>query len=139
MNQVADWSFSFSTSPSNEYSGSISFRIGWFDLLAFQGTLKSLLQHRSSKASILFHSTFFMVQLSQSYMTNRKVIALAIHTFTSKVVSLLFNMVSRCIIVFLPRNKYLLISWLQALSAVIFGTQEKKTCHCFCFFPFCLP
>ena len=132
------WNFTFSISPSIEYSGLISFVLTGFIFLLSKG-LSSLLQHHSSKASILFHSAFFMVHLSQSYMTTRKIIALAIHTFASKVISLLFNMVSRFIIVFFPRSKYLLISWLQALSAVIFGTQEKKICHCFCFFPFCLP
>ena len=107
------WSFSFSISPSNEYSGLISFRIDWFDLLAVQGTLKSLLQHHSSKASILWCSAFFLIQLSHPYMTTGKTIALTRWTFVSKVMSLLFNMLSRLVIAFLPRNKRLLISWLQ--------------------------
>ena len=106
------WSFSFSISPSNEDSGLISFRIGWFDLLAVQGTLNSLLQYHSSKASILGHSAFFIVQFSHPYMTIGKTIALTRWTFTSKVMSLLFNMLSRLIIIFLSRSKHLLISWL---------------------------
>ena len=100
------WSFSFSISPSNEYSGFISFRIDWFDLLAVQGTLKSLLQHHSSKASILSCSAFFMVQLSHQYLTTRKTIALTKWTFASKVMSLLFNMLPRFVIAFLPRSKH---------------------------------
>ena len=112
------WSFSFSISPSNEYSGLISFRMDWFDLLAVQGTLKSLLQQHSSKASVLQHSAFFMVQHSHLYMTTGKTIALTIWTFVGKVMSLLFSMLSRLVIAFLPRNKRLLISWLQAPSAV---------------------
>ena len=107
---------SFSTSPSNEYSGLISFRIGWFDLFAIQRTLKSLLQHHSSKASILQCSVFFMVQLSHPYMTTGKTIVLTIWTFVDKVMSLFFNTLSRFIIAFLPRSKLLLISWLQSLS-----------------------
>ena len=106
------WSFSFS--PSNEYSGLISFRTDWFDLLAIQGTLKSLLQHHSSKTSILWHSAFFMVQLSHPYMTTGKTIVLTIQTLVGKVMSLLFNMLSRLVIAFLPRRKHLLISWLQS-------------------------
>ena len=106
------WSFSFSISPSNEYSGLISFRIGWFGLLAVQGTLKSLLQHHSSKASILQCSAFFIVQLSHPYMTTGKTIALTRQTFVGKVMSVLFNMLSRLVTVFLPRSKHLLISWL---------------------------
>jgi len=113
------WNFSFSLSPSNEYSGLISFRIDWFDLLAVQGTLKSLLQHHSSKASILWHSAFFIVQLSHPYMTAGKTIALTRWTFVGKVMSLLFNILSRLVIAFLPRSKHLLISWLQSPSAVI--------------------
>ena len=109
----------FSISPSNEYSGLISFRIDLLDLLAVQGTLKSLLQHHSSKASILRHSAFFRVQLSHPYMTTGKTIALTRWTFVSKVMSLLFNMLSRLVITFLPRSKRLLISWLQSPSAVI--------------------
>ena len=117
------WSFSFSISPSNELSGLISFRMDWFDLLAIQGTVKSLLQHHSSRASILQHSAFFIVQLSHPYMTTGKTIAL---TFTGKVMSLLFNMLSRFVIAFLPRSKHLLISWLQSPSAVIFGEVDYK-------------
>ena len=110
------WSFSFSISPSSEYSGLISFRI---DLLAVQGTLKSLLQHHSLKASILDHSSFFMVQLSHSYMTTgKKSVVLTIRTFVGKVMSLLFNIVSRFVIVFLPRSNCLLISWLQSLYLI---------------------
>ena len=107
------WRFSFSISPFKEYSGLISFRIDWFDLLAVQGTLKSLLQHHSSKASILWHSVFFMVQPSHLYMTTGKNIALTIQSFATKVMSLLFNMLSRFVIPFLPKSKHLLISWLQ--------------------------
>ena len=122
-------------SPSNEYSGLISFRIDWFDLLAVQGTLKSLLQHHSSKASILGRSAFFTVQLSHPYMTTGKTIALTRWTFVGKVMSLLLNLLSRLVITFLPRSKSLLISWLQSPSAVIFDTQENKICHCFHCFP----
>ena len=121
------WSFSFSISPSNEYSGLISFRMGWLNLLAGQGTLKSLLQHHSSKASILQHSTFFMVQLSYLYMTTGKTIVLTRWTFVGKVMSLLFNMLSRFIIAFIPRSKYLLISWLQSPSAVILEPRKIKS------------
>ena len=110
------WSFSFSISPSNEHSGLISFRMDRLDLLIVQGTLKSLLQHHSSKASILQHSAFFIVQLSHPYMTTGKTIALTRQTFVSKIMSLLFNMLSRLVIVFLPRSKRLLISWLQSPS-----------------------
>ena len=108
------WSFSFSISPSNEYSGLISFRMDWFDLLAVQGTLKSLLQHHSSKAFILQQSAFFMVQLSHPYTTTGKTLALTRQIFVGKVMSLLFNMLSRLIITFLPRSKHLLISCLQS-------------------------
>ena len=108
------WSFSFSFSPSNEYSGLISFRIDWLDLLAVQGTLKSLLQHHSSKAPILWHSASFIVQLSHPYMTTGKTIGLTRWTFVGKVMSLLFNMLSRLVVTFLPRSKRLLISWLQS-------------------------
>ena len=118
------WTFSFSISPSNEYSGLISFRIDWFDLLAAQGTLKSLLQHHSSKASILWLSVFFMVQLSHPHMTTGNTIYLTIQTFVSKVMSLLFNMLSRFVIAFLPRKQHLLISWLQSPSTVIL--EPKK-------------
>ena len=113
------WSFSFTISPSNEYSGLISFRMDWLDLLAVQGTLKSLLQNHSSKASILWLSVLFIVQLSHPYMTTGKTIALTRQTFVGKVMSLLFNMLSRLVITFLPRSKRLLISWLQSPSAVI--------------------
>ena len=113
------WSFSFSISPSSEYSGPISFRMDWLDLLAVQETLKSLLQHHRSKASILWHSAFFMVQLSHPYMISRKTTALSTQTFVSKVMSLLFNILSRLVIAFLPRSKGLLISWLQSPSSVI--------------------
>ena len=112
------WNFSFTICPSDKYSGLISFRMDWLDLLAVQGTLKSLLQHHSSKASILWHSAFFMVQLSHPYMTTGKTITLTRWTF-GKVMSLLFNMLSRLVIAFLPRSKHLLISWMQSLSAVI--------------------
>ena len=111
--------WNFSISPSNEYSGLISFGIDWFDLLAVQGILKSLLQHHSSKASILHRSAFFIVQLSRPYITTGKTIALTGWTFVGKVTSLLFNMVSRLVIAFLPRSEHLLISWLQSPSAVI--------------------
>ena len=113
------WSFSFRIIPSSEYSGMISFRIYWLDLLAVQGTLKRLLEHHSSKASILWHSAFFIVQLSHPYMTTGKTIALTRWTFAGKVMSLLLNMLSRLVIAFLPMSKYPLISWLQSPSAVI--------------------
>jgi len=128
------WSFSFTISPSNEYSGLISFRIDWFDLLAVHGTLKSLLQHHSSKVSILRHSAFFMDQLSHPSMTTGKTIALIRRTFVSKVMSLLFNMLSRLVIAFLPRSKHLLISWLQSPSAVILE-PKKKSLSLFPLFP----
>ena len=118
------WSFSFSISPSNEYSGLISFRMDWFDLLAVQWTLKSLLQHHSSKASVLRHSAFFMVQLSHPYMTTGKTIALTRWTFVGSVMCLLFNMLSRLVIALLPRSKCLLISRLQSPSAVILEPQK---------------
>ena len=121
------WSFSFSISPSNEYSGLISFKIDWFDFLAVQGTLKNLLQHHSLKASILQHSAFFMVQLSHPYMTTGKIIALTRRTFGSKVMPLLFNMLSRLVIAFLPRSKHLLISWLQSPSAVTLEPKKIKS------------
>ena len=117
-------SFSFGISPSNEYSGLISFRMDWLDLLAVQRTLKSLLQHHSSKASILQCSAFFIVQLSHPYMTTGKTIALTRWTFVGKVMSLLFNMLSRLVIAFLPRSKRLLISWLQSPSAMILEPQK---------------
>ena len=121
------WSFSFSISLSNEHPGLISFRMDWLDLLAVQGTLKSLLQHHSSKASILQHSTFFIVQLSHLYMTTGKTITLTRQTSVGKVMSLLFNMLSRLVITFLPRSKRLLISWLQSPSAVILGPPKIKS------------
>ena len=118
------WSFSFSISPSNEYSGLISFRIDWFDLLAVQGTLKSHLQCHNSKVSILQHSAFFIVQLSHSYMTTGKIIAFTRWTFVGKVMSLLLNMLSKLVVAFLPRSKCLLISWLQSTSAVIWEPKN---------------
>ena len=121
------WSFSFSISPSNEYSGLIYFRVDWLNLLAVQDTLKSLLQHRSSKASILRHSAFFIVQLSHPYMTTGKTIALTRWTFVGKVISLLFNMLPRLVIAFLPGSKCLLISWLQSPSAVILEPPKIKS------------
>ena len=121
------WSFSFSISPSNEYSGLTSFRMDWLNLLAVQGTLKSRLQYHSSKASILRHSAFFIVQLSHSDMTTGKIIALMRQTFVCKVMSLLLNMLSRLVITFLPRNKSLFISWLQSPSAVILEPRKIKT------------
>ena len=120
------WNFSFSISPSNEYSRLISFRMDWLDLLAVPGTLKSLLQHHSSKASILWHSAFFIVQLSHPYRTTGKTIPLTRRTFVSKVMSLLFNMLSRLVITFLPRSKCLLSSWLQSPSAVILESKKNK-------------
>ena len=122
-----DWSFSLSISPSNKYSGLISFRIDKFDLLAVQGTLKSLLQHHSSKASTLRHSAFFIVQLSHPYMTTGKTITLTRWTFVGKVMSLLCNMLSRLVITFLPRSKRLFISWLQSPSAVILEPPKIKS------------
>ena len=144
------WSFSFSISPSNEYSGLIFFRIYWLDVLAVQGTLKSLLQHHSSKASILRHSFFFIVQLTYPYMTTGKTTSLTRWTFVDKVMSLLFNMLSRWVITFLLRSKCLLISWLQSPSAVILEPRKIKSatvstvspsiCHevYFFIFPFCI-
>ena len=127
------WSFSFSISPSNEHPGLISFRMGWLDLLAVQGTLKSLLQHHSSKVSILWHSAFSTVQLSHPHKATGKAIALTRRTFVGKVMSLLFNMLSRLVITFLPKSKCLLISWLQSPSAVILE-PPKIVSHCFhCF------
>ena len=120
------WSFSFIISPPNEHPGLISFRMDWLDLLAVQGTLKSLLQHHSSKASILWCSAFFTIQLSHPYMTTGKTIALTRWTFVGKVMSLLFNMLFRLVITFLPRSKCLLISWLQSPSAVILEPPQKS-------------
>ena len=119
-----NWSFSFNISPSNEYSGLISFRMNWLDLLAVQEIPKSLLRHHRSKASILQHSAFFIVQLSQPYTTTRKTTALTRRTFVGKVMSLLFNMLSSLVIAFLPRSKRLLISWLQSPSAAIWSPRK---------------
>ena len=132
------WSFSYNISPSNEHLGLISFRIDWLDAHAVQGTLKSLLQYHSSKTSILQCSAFFIVQLSHPYMTTGKTIALTRWTFVDKVVSLLFNMLSRLVITFLPRSKHLLISWLQSPSAVIVEPR-KIVSHCFHCFPIYFP
>ena len=120
------WSFSFSISPSNEHPGLISFRMDWLDLLAVLGALKSLLQHHSSKASIIWCSAFFIIQLSHPYMTTGKTIALTRWTFVGKVMSLLFNMLSRLVIAFLSRSKHLLISWLQSPSAVVLEPKKIK-------------
>ena len=133
------WSFSFHISPSNEHPGLISFRMDGLDLLAVQGTLKSLLQHKSLKASILPHSAFFTVQLSHPYMNIGKTIALTRQTFVGKVMYLLFNMLSRLVITFLLRSKHLLISWLQSLPAVILEPRKKKVSDCFHCFPIYLP
>ena len=133
------WSFSFSIIPPKEHPGLISFRMDWLDLLAVQGTLKSLLQHHSSKASILRHLAFFTIPLSHPYMTTGKTIALTTQTFVGKVMSLLLNMLSRLLITFLPRNKRLLISWLQSPSAVILETQKIKSDRCFHCFPIYVP
>ena len=121
------WSFSFSVIPSKEHPGLTSFRIDWLDLLAVQGTLKSLRQHHSSKALILWRSDFYIIQLSHPYMTTRKTIALTRQGFVGKVTSLLFNMLSRLVIAFLPSNKHLLISWLQSPSAVILEPKKIKS------------
>ena len=126
--------WSFYINPSNEYSGLISFRTDWFDLLAVQGTLKSLLQHHSSKTSVLWHSAFFMVQLSHLYMTTGKNIVLTVWTFVGKVMSVLLNMLSRLVITFLPRNMCLLISWLQSPSAVILDPPKIRLATV-CIFP----
>ena len=133
------WSFSFSISPSNEHSGLISFRMDWLDLLAVQGTLKSLLQHHSSKASIIQLSAFFIVQHSHSYMTTGTTIALTRQTFVDKVMSLLFNILSRLVITFLLKSKRLLISWLTVTICSDFGAPKNKVCHCFHCFPIYLP
>ena len=149
------WSFSFNISPSNEYSGLISFRMDWLDLLAVQGTCKSFLQHHSSKASILLHSAFFIVQLSHPYMTTGKTIALTRRTSVGKVMSLLFfflicialyfcvcvifNMLSSLVIIFFPRSKSLLISWLQSPSSLTLEPQQIKVSHCFHCFSIYLP
>ena len=133
------WSISFSISRSNDYSVLISFRNDWFDLLAVQRTLKNLLSHHGSKASVLQCSAFFMVQLSHLCMTTGKTIALTIQNFIGKVIFLLFNMLSRLVINFLPRSKHLLISWLQSPSAVILGAPQNKVCHCSHCFPIYFP
>ena len=133
------WSFSFNISPSNEYSGLISFRIDCFDPLAVQGTLKSLLQHHHSKASIIGRSAFFIVQLSHPYMTTGKTTALTRWTFVGKVMSLFFNMLSRLLITFLLRRKRLLKSWLQSPSTMNLELQKSKVCHGFHCFPIYLP
>ena len=139
------WSFSFTISPSNEHPGLISFRMDWLQLLTVQGALKSLLQHHSSKASIHWRSAFFIVQLSHPYMTTGKTIALTRRTFVGKVMSLLFNMLSRLVITFLPRSKHLLISWLQSPSAAILEPRKIKSSfifplfYCFHYFPIYLP
>ena len=125
-----DWSFNFNIRPFSEHPGLISFRMDWLDLHAVQGTFKSLFQHHNSKASILWCSAFFIVQLSHPYMTTGKTIALTRWTFVHKVIALLFNMLSRLVIAFLSRNKHLLISWLQSSSAVILESQ-KMVSHCF--------
>ena len=132
------WSFTFNISPSNKYSGLICFRIDWLDLLAVQGTVKSLLQYQSSKASILQCSAFFTVQLSHPYVTTGKTKALTRWTFVGKVMSLLFNMLSRFVIAFLPGSKRLLTSWLQSPSAVILEPPKTKS-HCFHYFPIYVP
>ena len=133
------WNFSFNTSPSSEHLGLISFRMDWLDLLEVQGTLKSLLPHHSSKASILQHSAFFIVQLSHSYMTTGKTIALTRQTFVSKVMSLLFNVLPRLVITFLPKSKCILISRLQPPSAVILEPPPKKRQSLFPLFPHLFP
>ena len=133
------WSFSFNISPSNEHPGLISFRMDWLGLLEDRGTLKSLLQHHSSKASILRCSAFFTVQLSHPHMTTGKTIALTWRTFVGKVMSLLFNMLSRLVITFLPSSKCLLISWLQSPSKVILEPPKNKVWHCFHCFPIYFP
>ena len=134
-----DWSFSFSITPSNKYSGLISFRMDSLDLLAVQGTLKSLLQHHRSKASILWCSAFFIVQLSHPYMTTGKTIALIRRTSVGKLMCLLFNILSRLVITFLSRSKRLLILWLQSPSVVILKPPQNKGSHCFHCFPIYLP
>ena len=133
------WNFSFSISPSNEYSERISFRMDWLDLLAVQGTLKSFFQHRSSKASILQHSAFFIVQLSHPYMTTGKTIALTRRTFVSKVMSLLFNMLSSLVIAFIPRSKHFLNFMASVTICSDFGVLQNKVYRCFHYFPIYLP
>ena len=133
------WSFSSSISPSKEHPGLISFRMDWLDLLAVQGTLKSLLHHHSSKASILQRSAFCTVQLSHTYLTTGKTIPLTRWTFVGKVMSLLFNMLSKLVITFLPRSTHLIISWLQSLIYSDFGAPQNKVSHCFHCFPIYFP
>ena len=134
------WSFSFSISPANEYSGLISFRMDWFDRLAVQGTLKSLLQHHGSKTSVLQHSAFFMAQLSHLHVTARKTVALTIRTFVSKVMSLLLNILSRLVITFLPRSKHVSFTFMAAVTICSdFGAQENKICQYFHCFPVYVP
>ena len=133
------WSFIFSIIPSKEHPGLISFRMDWLDLLAVQGTLKSLLKYHSSKASILWRSAFLTVQLSHPYVTTGKTIALTRSIFVGKVMSLLLNMLSRLVITFLPRSKRLLISWRQSLFAVILEPPKNKVWHCFHYFPIYFP
>ena len=133
------WSFSFSIIPSKKHPGLISFRMDWLDLPAVQGTLKSLLHHHSSKASILQRSAFFTVQLLHPYMTTGKTIALTRRTLVSKVMSLLLTVLSRLVITFLPRSKRLLISWLQSPTAVILEPSKNKVCHCLYCFPIYFP
>src|SRR5574339_560934 len=133
------WSFSFSIVPTKEHPGPISFRMDWLDVLAVQGTLKSLLQHHSAKASILRRSAFFTVQLSHPYMTTRKTIALTRRTFVGKIMFLLFNMLSRLVITFLPRSKHLLVSWLQSPPAVILETKKIKSDTVSTVFPIYFP
>ena len=133
------WSFSFNIRPSSEHSELISFRMDWLDLLAVQGILKSLLQHHSSKASILQCSSLFIVQLSHPYMTTGKTIALTTQTFVGKEMSRLFNTLARLVINFLPRSKRLLISWLQSPPAVVLESKKNKVCHCFHCLPIYLP
>ena len=133
------WTFSFNISPSNKHPILISFRMDWLDLLAVQGILKSLLQHHSSKASVLQCSAFFIFQVSHPYMTIGKIIALTRWTFVDKIMSLLLYMLPRLVITFLPGSKRLLISWLQSPSAVILEPPKNKVWHCFHCFPICLP
>ena len=135
IRQPKCWSFSFSISPSNEYSGLLSFRMDWLDLLGVKGTLKNLLQHHNSKASVPLHSALFVVQLSHPYMTPGKTVALTIRTFACKIMSLLFNRFNRFAIAFLPRSKCLLISWLQSLSAVILEPKKIKSATVYIFPP----
>ena len=133
------WNFSFNIRPSNKYSWLISFTMDWLDLLAVQRTLKSLLQHHSLKASVLQHLAIFAIQISHPYKTTGKTIAFTTRTFVGRVMSLLFNILSRLVITFLPRSNGLWISWLQSPSAVILEAPKIKSCHCFHCFPIYLP